>query len=325
MRISVIVPVLNEEESIRALLESLLKQSRLADEIVITDGGSSDATPGIIAQYAAHHPEVRLLREAQALPGRGRNLAATEAFGEWLAFIDAGVVPASDWLARLAECVTREPDTDVVYGAWEPITDTFFKECAAIAYAYVPNRENIEEVKRSRALFSSLMRRCVWHDVGGFSEHLRSAEDLLFINKIDEKPFQVRYAPAALVRWSMQPTFRLTFARFVTYSRNNMSAGLGKEWQAAILSRYAALLLFAAGLLWVTRWWAIITVALFATMYAARAVVALVRNRQTYPARLGRNCKRLLVLVPLLITIDAATILGTFDWLMREKLHLLRV
>ncbi len=77
MKISVIVPVLNEEESIRALLEGLLKQSRPAEEIVITDGGSSDATPQIIAQYAEHHPEVRVLREAHALPGRRRNVAAS--------------------------------------------------------------------------------------------------------------------------------------------------------------------------------------------------------------------------------------------------------
>lgn len=325
MNISVIIPVLNEEESIRELLEGLLKQSRPPEEIVITDGGSSDATPQIIAQYAEHHPEVRMLREAHALPGRGRNLAATVASGEWLAFIDGGVVPANDWLAQLVECAASDPNTDVVYGAWEPVTDTFFKECAAIAYACVPNRESVEEVKRSRALFSSLMRRCVWRDVGGFSEHLRSAEDLLFINKIDEKPFQVRYTPAALVRWTMQPTFRLTFARFVIYSRNNFSAGLGKEWQAAILSRYVALILFAIGLFWLTRWWAVITIALLLMMYVARAGVALVRNRQTYRARLGRNFKRLLVLVPLLITIDAATIAGTFDWLVREKLHLLRV
>ena len=324
MRISVIVPVLNEEQSIRQLLEGLLSQSCPAYEIVITDGGSSDATPQIITQYAADHPQVRLLREARALPGRGRNLAVAQASGEWLAFIDAGVVPAHDWLARLVDCVTRDPNTDVVFGAWEPVTDTFFKECAAIAYAYVPNRENIEEVRRSRALFSSLMRRCVWHDVGGFAEHLRSAEDLLFISKIDQKAFQVRYSPAALVRWTMQPTFSLTFARFVVYSRNNLSAGLGKEWQTVILSRYVALVLIATGLLLVTRWWAIMTLALLSLMYVARALVALARNRHTYPAGAGRNLKRLLVLVPLLITIDVATMAGMFAWLFREKLHLLR-
>jgi glycosyltransferase involved in cell wall biosynthesis len=321
MRISVIVPVRDEEKSIRKLLDGLLQQSRPADEIVITDGGSSDATPQIIAEYIQHHPEVRLIREPKALPGRGRNVAVTAASCEWLAFIDAGVVPAVDWLDQLVDCAATDPNIDVVYGTWEPVTDTFFKECAAIAYAYVPNRENYEEVKRSRALFSSLMRRSVWKDVGGFSEELRSAEDLLFVNKIDEKAFEVRYTPSALVRWSMQPTFRLTFARFVVYSRNNLSAGLWKEWQATIFTRWAVVVLMAIGLLFVTRWWALITLVLLLMMYLTRAVVALVRNRHTYPAGPGRNLKRLLILVPLLITLDAATIAGTFNWLLREKLR----
>jgi len=324
MKISVIVPVRDEEESIRQLLDALLQQSRPADEIVITDGGSIDATPQIIAEFMENHPEVRLMREGKALPGRGRNVAATAASCEWLAFIDAGVVPARDWLEQLVVCAASDPSTDVVYGTWEPVTDTFFKECAAIAYAYVPNRENYDEVKRSRALFSSLMRRSVWRDVGGFSEALRSAEDLLFVNKIDAVAFEVRYAPAAVVRWAMQPTFKLTFERFVSYSRSNLSAGLARKWQASILARYLALGILGLGLIWVTRWWAIITLGLLLTMYVSRAVVSLLRNRYTYPAGPERNARRLMMLVPLLITIDGAAIVGTFDWLVREKLHLLR-
>src|SRR6266550_3700581 len=151
MRISVVIPVRNEAESIRALLDGLLRQSRQPDEILITDGGSSDATPRIVEEYARLNPKVRLFCEINALPGRGRNIAAANASHEWLAFIDAGVVPANDWLEHLAGCASCNPDTDVVYGTREPIIDTFFKECAAIAYAYVPNRDSYEEVKRARA------------------------------------------------------------------------------------------------------------------------------------------------------------------------------
>lgn len=322
MKISVIVPVRNEEASIRGLLDGLLAQSRRPDEIVITDGGSSDATPQIIEEYVERHAEVRLLRESRALPGRGRNVAAANATGEWLAFIDAGVVPENDWLAQLSRLVELDQDIDVVYGTWEPVTDSLFKECAAIAYAYVPNRDNYEEVKRARAIFSSLMRRSVWQHVGGFSELLRSAEDHLFIKKIDEDGFQIGYAPKALVRWTMQPTFGLTFKRFVTYSRNNLCAGLWREWQAAILSRYVAFMLLAGSLWWLTWWWAILSVSLLLTMLLARAVAALIRNRRRYPARLGRNLERLVVLMLLLMVIDAATIAGTVDWLLRDKLRM---
>jgi glycosyltransferase involved in cell wall biosynthesis len=141
MKISVVVPVLNEEQSIRALLDGLLHQARPPDEILIVDGGSTDATPHIVEEYKAQTDRVRLLREVNALPGRGRNVGAANATHEWLAFIDAGVRPANDWLAGIAVRAESDPTVDVVYGAWEPVTDSFFNECAAIAYAYVPETE----------------------------------------------------------------------------------------------------------------------------------------------------------------------------------------
>ena len=321
MKISVVIPVRNEAESAHTLLDALLDQSLPPDEILITDGGSSDATPAIIQEYAQRNSSVRLFREVMAFPGRGRNVAAANASQEWLAFIDAGVVPTRDWLAQLSECANRDSNTDVVFGAWEPVTDTFFKECAAIAYAYVPNRENYEEVKRGRAIFSSLMRRSVWESVGGFPEHLRSAEDHVFISKIEEQGFSISYAPAALVRWTMEPTFGRTFKRFVTYSRNNLSAGLWKEWQAAILIRYALVLLSAVVVAAFTGWWPIVIPSLVLLLLTARSVLALWRNRERFPAGIGRSVRRLLLLIPLLLVLDAATILGTVDWIIRDKLH----
>ncbi|MCU1266343.1 MAG: glycosyl transferase family 2 [Acidobacteria bacterium] len=322
MKISVVIPVRNEEESIRALLDGLLDQSLPAAEILITDGGSSDATAAIVNDYAQRNPSVRLFREALALPGRGRNVAAANASYQWLAFIDAGVVPEPDWLAQLAAGAGANPDTDVVFGAWEPVTDTFFKECAAIAYAFVPNRESLAEVRQARAIFSSLLRRSVWERVGGFPEHLRSAEDHLFISKIEDEGFKISYAPAAVVRWTMQPTFGLTFKRFVTYSRNNLAAGLWREWQAAILIRYAVLLLGAIILAAFTGWWPIVLVTLLVLLLTARSLAALWRNRKRFPAGIGRNLRRLLLLIPILIVLDAATVVGTVDWIVRDKLRL---
>src|SRR3989442_1429241 len=100
MKISVAIPVRNEAESIRPLLDGLLTQSRQPDEILVTDGGSSDGTLRILEEYAQMNPNLRVFRESNALPGRGRNIAAANASHEWLAFIDAGINPAPDWLSQ---------------------------------------------------------------------------------------------------------------------------------------------------------------------------------------------------------------------------------
>jgi glycosyltransferase involved in cell wall biosynthesis len=320
MRISVVVPVLNEEQSIRALLDGLLDQTRPPDEIVIVDGGSTDATPHIVEEYKVQNDRVQLIRELNALPGRGRNVGADAARCEWLAFIDAGVRPARDWLARIAEGAESDLTVDVVYGAWEPVIDSFFNECAAMAYAYVP-LNGVDE--HSRAILSSLMRRSVWQEVGGFAEHLRSAEDLLFISKVDDAGFKIAYAPAALVSWNMQPSLWRTFKRFVIYSRNNLKAGLGRQWQTAILWRYLLLLVVTVMLYLFTVWWALVIAVLLFLMFVARSVAVLGRNRKRFPASAGRNVLRFLMLIPLLITLDAATIAGTVDWLVRDKMHLI--
>lgn len=319
MEISVVVPVRNEEDSINNLLDGLLSQTRIPNEIVITDGGSTDATPEIIEEYSRRGFPVRLIRDQGALPGRGRNLAASQASYEWLAFIDAGIRPAADWLAELAEQAETE-NADVVYGAWEPAIDSFFQECAAIAYV-PPPAKNGETLMRPRFIASTLMRRSVWESVGGFPEHLRSAEDLLFMNKVADARFRTVYAPHAMVRWKLQPTFGLTFKRFVSYARNNIRAGLWSGWQAAIFKRYGLLLLSAVpALVWGPRWLLLMLV-LWLLMLVGRGSVAIWRNRNCYPASAIRNVVRLGVLIPLIGMLDAAAMIGSLQWFLKDKLE----
>jgi glycosyltransferase involved in cell wall biosynthesis len=321
MKISVIIPVRNEERSIGALLEALINQRRRPDEIVITDGGSTDKTARIIEEYAGRVVPVHLIRETAALPGRGRNLAASHASYEWLAFIDAGIRPVSDWLGILEERARRDPSADVIYGSWEPVTDSFFKECAAIAYVQPP--VVVEgKLMRNRFIASSLIRREVWQAVGGFPEHLRSAEDILFMDKVKRHNFCVVYAPEARVHWTIQPTLWRTYRRFVSYSRHNLRAGLWKQWQATIFRRYAFLLLLTVLIFVLGRWWLGIAVGLWLAMLTARATVAIRRNRKGYPAGKLRSLLRLLVIVPILAVLDAATIMGSLHWLVSDKFRL---
>jgi hypothetical protein len=46
----------------------------------------------------------------------------------------------------------------------------------------------------------------------------------------------------------------------------------------------------------------------------ARSAKTLYRNRQTYPAGFGRNLARLILLVPIIATLDAAAFIGSLNW-----------
>jgi len=318
MKVSVAIPVLNEEKTVGELLGRLLQQTWTPYEIVLTDGGSQDRTREIIADFTRRSRIVKLIEADHALPGRGRNLAAAETDSEWLAFIDAGTEPAKDWLEALVSKAERDSTIDVVYGMWEPVIDTLFAECAAIAYVPPPVASD-GVVARPRSIVSSLIRRRVWGSVGGFPEDLRSAEDLLFMERVQKAGFKTVFAPAAMVRWHLSPTLGATFKRFVVYARNNIRAGLWLRWQAAIFSRYALLVGFALIFLAVNPKLIWIAIALWMLMLGTRALIAIHRNRNCYPASLLRNFTRVILLVPLIATLDAALIVGSLQWLIFDS------
>ncbi len=323
MKVSVVVPVRDEEHSIRELLDSLLRQTRPPDQIVITDGGSVDATPQIIEEYIQQGAPVRLIRAGAALPGRGRNRGAAAAQFEWLAFTDAGIRVNGDWLETLVARAAQDDSIDIVYGSWEPVTDTFFKECAAIAYVPPPSlRDGL--MARPRFIASTLLRREAWAKVHGFPEDLRSAEDLIFMDRLEEAGFKAVFEPRAQVHWDLRPTLGTTFKRFLVYSRNNIRAGLWRQWQATILFRYIVLFVLFGLALLVDAWLAVVPVVAWLFMLAARAVVSIRRNRHCYPASVTRNLSRALLLLPLLAALDLAAIIGSMQWLLFDAFRTTR-
>ena len=99
--LSVMIPCLNESARLPLLLADL-RRSELALEILLADGGSSDATAQIAGLVGAHligvHPA-----------GRGRQLraAAARARGDWLLFLHADSRLSQQWSAWLNTLLQR--------------------------------------------------------------------------------------------------------------------------------------------------------------------------------------------------------------------------
>ena len=245
-QISVIIPVKNEEASIEGLLGALVEQTYQPSEIVVTDGGSQDRTREIVRDFGARSPvPVVLVETEQAFPGRGRNLAIERAAHEWVASIDGGNVPEKDWLDALVETAKADERALIVYGRYKALTDSYFTECAAIAYLLPVHVFN-------RFIASSLIHRSAWEEAGGFREDLRSAEDLLFFRSLDAARVPSAQSERAFVCWSLQSSVAGTFRRFATYSRYNLKAGLSADWHRNVLRLYAVMLgcLIAGALVW---------------------------------------------------------------------------
>lgn len=309
-RVTIIAPIKDEETSIGALIHALLRQSYRPDEIIFTDGGSSDKTRGIIreAQQESSIPII-LIETAHAYPGRGRNLAITQAQNDWIASIDAGIVPDSHWLSELVTTAIENPEAQIVYGRFEPVTDTHFTECAAVTY--------VTHLENRRFIASSLLHRSAWQAAGEFREDLRTGEDLVFFEDLDKAQVREAYSQGAVVYWSLRPSFAETFTYFVASSFHSLRAGLFFNWHFNVSRLY--LLLFGICL---AGYFQPVSLLLIPLVFLLRTERRMYRwYRAKSPKQLWSKLadpSRILRVTVINIGIDTAMFCGMIFWLVRD-------
>lgn len=82
-----IAPCRNEEKFMRRSLESIVNQTARPDLLIVVDDGSSDATPEILAEFAARHAWIRPIRRADR-GHRSVGPGVMEAFYHGLGHVD---------------------------------------------------------------------------------------------------------------------------------------------------------------------------------------------------------------------------------------------
>ena len=101
MRLSIVVPVLNEAEGIEAHLASLAPLRARGAEVIVVDGGSADATPALAAALADRVLDAPLGRAAQM------NAGARAAQGEAILFLHADTLLPEDADRLIARALER--------------------------------------------------------------------------------------------------------------------------------------------------------------------------------------------------------------------------
>jgi len=116
MKLSLIVPVLNEETFIPLYLESA---AAYADEIVIVDGGSTDRTVPLIESYLPHLPIRFFTMPQTGMPytddwneSEVRNFLIKQATGDWIMNLDIDEMMDDRFRGVLPELMNRN-DVDI--------------------------------------------------------------------------------------------------------------------------------------------------------------------------------------------------------------------
>ena len=236
VKVSLITTVLNEGENARVWLESLLDQSRLPDEIVICDGGSTDETIEIIEEFAGITPvKVQLIKSRGMNIAQGRNTAIQAAMYPIVACTDFGCVLDQDWLWNLVLPFEIDPSLDLSSGYYEINQKTTLDHLSSHFFGVDLNAVDPQSfLPSSRSL---ALKKTFWAKSGRYPEWLTDAgEDTLFDFQAKSQNAKWAFAPQAKVFWKAPKTLKNLFKTFYRYAVGDGEAGTLSEhyWYKSI-------------------------------------------------------------------------------------------
>lgn len=218
--ISAIICTHNRATYLGAAVDSLLRQSFPAYEVLVVDNASTDQTRQVVEQRLADG-RLRYCYEPTLGLSTARNRGAREAQGSILAYLDDDAEASEGWLATLAAIFQADEQVAIAGGKvtllWPPHTSPpawLSAELAGCLGAYdlgdIPHP--ITQPQLTPRGLNYALRKSFWQRVGGFDpqlgrvgKNLLSNEELHMTQLALEQGLQVLYVPAAVVAHHVAP------------------------------------------------------------------------------------------------------------------------
>jgi glycosyltransferase involved in cell wall biosynthesis len=207
-KISVVIPVLNDEKKIEKCLEAVFNQTIHPIEVVVVDGHSSDRT----VINAMKFP-IKLVYENFGTVGGARQVGIENAIGDYIAFTDSDCIPEKNWL----ESLLKEFQTDIVGvgGGIRNIGKGIWEESISLALdSFLGSANSVQDrVLKKKILVksisgcNSMYRKNDLLNIGGFNIRYSVNEDT-DINKRLLKKGHILYTPEAIVLHNQERTVK---------------------------------------------------------------------------------------------------------------------
>jgi len=223
-RISVIVPMFNEEDHVEALVAAVAAQDYEGEvEMLVSDGGSTDSSvPRLIAAAESHGVELRMLENGAGWVSHGLNACIERASGDLIVRLDCHSRYPSDYLRRCA-LAAEETDAPVVGGIVVAEGRTATERAVACAMdspfggiGWMRPPASGETRRDSDVVTYGAFRKEVFERLGGFDETLRRNQD-------DEFTLRVRKAGGRVL---LDSTIRVNYT-----PRGSLRGVVKQYWQ----------------------------------------------------------------------------------------------
>jgi GT2 family glycosyltransferase len=244
--ISIVIATTGNADLIQHCVQALGNGARQPDHVIVAGDTRAVSRRGIVSRGESF--PVTLVGTEAVGPSRARNLGASVAETDWLAFTDDDCVPASGWVAAVADATagvdgvtgrvlplpTDDPSRVAVSSRLDTAERTFGGQDDALAPWRAGTGGNLA------------VSRDVFRELEGFDERFgpgakfRAAEDLEFLRRLLQHGV-VRYVPDAVVYHETKTPAQRLARRFpYGYGVGALSVSAGSDG-AVLARRYLAM------------------------------------------------------------------------------------
>ncbi len=223
--ISVVIPALNEERHVADCLRSVIAQTYPHDrlEVLVADGGSTDRTRAIVAEFSARHPFIRLIDNPGRIQACGLNRAIEASQGSLIARLDAHAAWRPEHLARCV-ALLEATGADNVGGTMEVLGDNPLAEAVGCAtaspfgvggarYRYATREQEVDTV------WLGCMRRSALDRAGLYDESLAVHEDYELNHRIRATGGRIVFSPDLPATYWARDSWAALARQFFRYGR----------------------------------------------------------------------------------------------------------
>jgi rhamnosyltransferase len=210
MGVSVVIRCRNEEAHIGRLLSGIVRQRSAADEIILVDSGSTDATLSIASAFPVH---VVHIRPEEFSFGAACNAGCRAATGDTVVFVSAHCYPVYDtWLEHLVAPLQDDEEVACAYGRQYGPENAKFSEQQLFA-AWFPAQSTTGQTHPFCNNANAAIRRSLWEDLP-YDEQLTGLEDLDWGKRAMDRGLKLAYVAEAPVVHVHEESFAQVLNRY---------------------------------------------------------------------------------------------------------------
>ena len=221
MKLSIIVPVLNEINYIEKLAESLNKPDEISKEIIFVDGGSNDGTVNKIKDLELNHSNIKLVKNPDKFVSQAFNRAYPISVGNYLGLLGAHAEYSDNYFECAINYLDKD-ECDAIGGTL--IQNGNSKLGKAIAYCmsskFGVGNTSVRTEKKKKYVQSAafaIYKREIFEKVGFFDEELIRNQDDEFHYRLNRAGFRMLLTPEISAKYYVRNTLKGLYKQYYNY------------------------------------------------------------------------------------------------------------